>query len=275
MIEINAIPIVDEKTGRVTHILGAVKDITKRKQSEQALKESELKYRELSATKDKFFSIISHDLKNPFNIILGFSSHLVENIYEEDIEVIKKEALEIYSAAKNTFNLLENLLLWSKSQSGNLSFCPEIVNLRSVFQYEIETIKNLAEIKNIGLEHLLYEDVQIIADQNMVRTILRNLLTNAIKYTNNGGKVTLFANMNNGHVEITVADNGIGIEEDYLLKLFQIGVTSKPGTAKEKGTGLGLMLCKEFVEKHNGRIWVESKEGKGSRFKFILPKKPA
>ena len=252
--------------------LGTLRDITDRKKTEQALKESEERLRELNATKDKFFSIIAHDLKSPFNTLLGLSEVLMEDFDEYDIQYQKKSINNIYQSAHNTFKLLENLLLWSCAQRGIMDFYPESENLYLISVETVEPLSQSATNKSISIKNKIPEDIFVKADKNMLLTVLRNLISNAIKFTPKGGEIFIKARQYDNNTEISVKDTGIGISVEEQLKLFQIeeGVSSV-GTENEMGTGLGLILCKEFVEKHDGKIWVESKVGKGSKFIFTIP----
>ena len=235
-----------------------------------ALKTNELS--ELSTSKDKFFSIIAHDLKNPFNTIIGFSEILKEGIRSGDNAAIKESTELINTSAIQTLRLLENLLEWANSQTGKIVFNPVPFKLNELFNEELNLLNDMAARKNIELLSSLPEDLIIKADKNMIKTILRNLISNAIKFTQRNGKVEVKAISDNKQVEISVSDTGIGIDKETISKLFRIDANiSKPGTDNEKGTGLGLFLCKEFIEKHGGRIWVESEEGRGSTFRFCLP----
>lgn len=228
---------------------------------------------ELNATKDKFFSIIAHDLRNPFSVLLGMSDLLLTNYTTYDDET-RLELIEIqHETTKQTFTLLENLLEWSKIQRGKFDFNADCISLNELILQNIKNHTELAKQKNIQLLNINTEDQTIFADTNMLQTILRNLVVNAIKFTNEGGIVSFSVKESGEFVEVSVSDNGVGISEENLQKLFRIdGNITTQGTAKEKGSGLGLMLCKEFVEIHNGKIWVESEKGKGSSFKFTVPK---
>ncbi len=241
---------------------------------ERKVEERTSQLQELNNTKDKFFSIIAHDLKNPFNALLGFSSHLVEE-YDNTPREEMIELLQVMNdAAENGYKLLQNLLEWSRSQTGRLSWDPENIFLESIISENIGLLKKAADNKNISIKTDLPKVLNAFADENMVRTILRNLLSNAIKYTYEGGEILIIGKSEEGMSSICVQDNGVGISQDNIEKLFKIDVDfSLQGTAKEEGTGLGLILCKEFVEKNNGAIWVESAEGKGSMFRFTLPEK--
>ena len=254
--------------------LSFIRDITERKHAEEKLIQLNHQLKEINATKDKLFSIIAHDLKSPFNSILGFSELLSQNLHSYGIEKTEKFVEQINSTAKSTLTLLENLLNWAKTQTGQIDFQPENLRLESIIQEIVVVLNSSAKIKNITLNYFQTDDFVTYADRNMLQTILRNLISNAIKFTNSGGKVDIYAISDKNQIEITISDNGVGISEETRSKLFKInGSISTKGTANEKGSGLGLILCKEFVEKQGGKIWVESELGKGSEFKFTLPKK--
>jgi signal transduction histidine kinase len=228
--------------------------------------------KELVATKDKLFSIIAHDLKSPFNTMLGFSDLMIENIKGNGPESSNQYIHAINSTARQTLILLENLLNWSYTQTGQIEFKPEKLKLSRIIHDITEMLKLSATIKNISLNYLNKEEIFIYADHNMLTTILRNLVSNAIKFTESGGKVDISAFPVLNQIEITIADDGVGINEDTLAKLFNIDTTiTTKGTANENGSGLGLILCKEFVELHRGKIYVESIVGKGSKFVVSLP----
>jgi len=224
----------------------------------------------LNATKDRFFSIIAHDLRNPFNNILGFTEILNDNNTKIDDEEIRAIIKQLYISASSTYELLENLLEWSRTQSDKISFEPQPVDVVSVCKEVINTF--ISNPKKITINCLPTAQITITADVNMFKTVLRNLISNAIKFTNINGAINVDAHTTDYEVTFTVSDNGIGIEKENLPKLFDFTQKfSLKGTAQEKGTGLGLLLCKEFVEKHGGKIWVESELGKGSDFKFTIP----
>ncbi len=239
---------------------------------EKSVAEKTAELKELNASKDKFFSIIAHDLKNPFNTIIGFSEMLKDAVVSNDDKIIYKYASMINVSSVQTFRLLENLLEWANSQRGKISFVPETINVSELIAEEFSMLDDMAKGKNIGLISNVSKEIVIAADKNMLRTILRNLITNAIKFTHKNGKVEVNATTYINHLELAVSDNGVGMSRDIMSKLFKIdaNLTSR-GTENERGTGLGLFLCKEFVEKHGGKIWTESEEGKGSTFKFLLP----
>lgn len=228
--------------------------------------------KELNATKDKFFRILAHDLKNPFISILGFSDLLAQNIYKYDKDKILNFAMQINNAGNNTFKLLENLLEWSKIHAGGFELHEEKFLLNEVVFEVLALTQDAANTKNIQIIFEIEDSLTLNADKNIVKTILRNLITNAIKFTHKDGLITLCAIKTENDIEISVTDTGVGMDDKTIAKLFKITEkNSNPGTANEKGTGLGLILCKEFVEKQGGKIWVESELGKGSEFKFTLP----
>ncbi len=240
--------------------------------AKEKAEENEIQLIELNATKDKLFSIIAHDLRSPFNSILGFSELLIENVKKYDDEEIEKYLGIINSSTQNTLVLLDNLLNWAKSQTGQAIFKPEKVILSPIIQEIFKLSNSSAKNKYIMLNYFQSEVIEVFADLNMIKTVLRNLISNAIKFTNLNGKINVYALRNDKFIEIAVSDNGVGMNEDAQNKLFRLETNkTSNGTANEKGSGLGLILCKEFVEKHGGKIWVESELGKGSVFKFELP----
>ena len=262
------------KNGEYDGVEVVFRDVTERKKAEQALQESEIQLKELNATKDKFFSIIAHDLKSPFNSMLGFSEMLNNKFDKYDTKKKKKFINIIYQGLQDTFRLLENLLTWSRSQRGSIDFKPETLNLYLVAEETIDILSQTATNKSIIIKNEISESTFVKADKDMLATIIRNLVSNAIKFTPKGGKISIDAKNQQQFIEITVKDNGIGIPKEKQSQLFDIGEnTSTQGTENETGTGLGLILCKEFVEKHGGKIWVESEIRKGSSFKFTIPDK--
>lgn len=257
--------------GRVT----ICTDITERKKSQQILIESEQKLREANAAKDKFFSIIAHDLNNPLNGLLLCSEALEEHsrnfYYDEEQRYYIKTIKDMTERIKK---LLQNLLEWSRAQTGKIKFNPETVELRHQIHNKIIFLSPLAKSKAIDLTTNVEDKIYVRADLNMLETILRNLVSNAIKFTPRNGSISISAVEKDDWVEISVSDTGIGIMPENIDKLFRIDVHhTTVGTDQEKGTGLGLIICKEFVEKHGGEISVESQFGKGTTFTFTLPKK--
>jgi len=259
----------------ITGIIGIVLDITDRVKFERELKKQEQELRALNATKDKFFSIIAHDLRNPFNALITLSSFLVEAIEAND----KDEAIElaniIETSSKQGFELLVNLLEWSRTQTGAIKYNPSQVNLHQELKNPIQITESIAETKEINFKHDINENITAFVDPNMIRTIVRNLLSNAVKFTPREGHISIEAIENEDELLIKIHDNGVGMSQDTIDKLFSIEVnTSSTGTEGETGTGLGLILCFEFVKKHKGNLWVESEIGKGSCFSFSIPKQP-
>ncbi len=264
-----------DENNKPLRFIGTHTDITKRKEAEQELKESEANLRESNVTKDKFFSIIAHDLKSPFNAMLGFAE-ILENDFDKYDTAQKKRFINIiYKGLKDTFNLLENLLFWSRSQKGTIDFNPETINLYLLFQKTSELLMLSANNKSIKIQNKIPEHISLEADKAMLTTIIRNLISNAIKFTPDGGEIVIEAKQtkeNRKFVEVSVKDTGVGISAEMQPKLFDIGeTTSTKGTNNETGTGLGLILCKEFIEKHGGNISVESEINKGSIFSFTIP----
>lgn len=261
----------DEK-GNPLSTIGSVQDITESKLAENLLFEQKKQLQELNATKDKFFSIIGHDLRSPFAGIIGFSDFLLKNLKILSVAETDKYVGVINSSVKNTLDLLDNLLLWSKSQTGKISFSPKKIVLASIIREVITASNSIAKIKNISLNLNKADEFDVYADENMLLIILRNLISNAIKFTEMGGHVNISLRSIDKQVEITISDDGVGMSDEIRESLFDISSNvTTIGTADEKGSGLGLVLCKEFVLKHGGSIWVESEEGKGSDFKFTLP----
>lgn len=266
-------PIKNDKN-EIIGATGLARDISERKKSELALLKREKELQELNSTKDKLFSIIAHDLRSPFNNILGFSELLIEKVNDDTFTESEKYLNIIFSSANNTLVLLDNLLNWAKSQTGTISFNPVKLVFTNIIMEVLKIEKPIAKAKNISLNSFAADEIEVYADENMLKIILRNLISNAIKFTKQGGEIRVFAISIKDWVEITISDNGIGMKEEKLKELFNVSTNSSTiGTANEKGSGLGLMLCKEFIEKHQGEIWVESEEGQGSDFKFKLPLK--
>jgi signal transduction histidine kinase len=237
------------------------------------LTESESKLKYLNGTKDKFFSIISHDLKNPFSTLMGYTDLLSE--YFDDFSDEEKKSIinEVQNSTHRAYALLENLLQWSKSQRGELKMLPERIDLSIVVSDNITNLYEEARKKDISLKSEINGQTYVLADYNTISSVVKNLLSNSIKFTNEGGSVNISAKDNGDHFEIIVSDNGVSISEEDMNKLFRIDVHHTTiGASADKGTGLGLVLCKEFVEKNGGKIWVESESGKGSDFKFTIPK---
>ena len=234
--------------------------------------ENEKQLLQINTDKDRFISILGHDLKNPFNNILGFSEILTDEIDSLNKGEIKDIAHNINKSAQITYKLLDDILMWARAQQGKTPFSPQKLGFAEICNGAVEVLKPIADAKNISINYSKVDNITVFADRDMIKTIFRNLVSNAIKFTNNDGVININAEQTQSNITISVTDNGIGIASDNLVKLFDISdVLTTKGTAGETGTGLGLLLCKEFVEKHGGKIWVESEVGKGSDFKFKLP----
>lgn len=230
--------------------------------------------KELNRTKDKFFSIIGHDLGNQFNIIVGFSEVLISDFKKLDAVKVEYHLNNINKSSRHAYELLENLLTWSQMQTNSIQYHPVTFNANLKIAESIELLEGAYIKKNIQIKVIAKGKVSVFADVNMFSTIFRNLVSNAIKFTRENGSITISIKKKDDFCEITVKDNGIGISGENIRKIFRIDSNHTTlGTNGEKGTGLGLLLCKEFVEKHKGKIWVESVVGKGSRFIFTLPLK--
>jgi signal transduction histidine kinase len=232
--------------------------------------ESELA--ESNAMKDRFFSIIAHDLKSPFNFVLGLIDIVDSDFDSIDKAELKKIFAMLKISTKNIYNLLENLLLWAQTQSNRLEFAPEWLNLKQSVHESCSISQQMAANKNISVTENITDDLEVFADENMLNTIIRNLLSNAIKFSNAGSVIHIYSIVFQDYVEIIVIDQGTGISQENIEKLFKIdSIYSTAGTNNEQGTGLGLVLTKEFVQKHNGTISVTSKENSGTKISFTLP----
>lgn len=251
---------------------GTLNDITQRKQIEEDIKHKNAELQRLSDDKDILMSILAHDLITPFNSMLGFLDLLSENLREYDVHTLENYISIVNNSAKGAFNLLNDILLWTRSQSGAIPFEPKIFNLKSSIEEVTEFLKPNANTKNITINIDESDKTVVFADVDMLNTILRNLISNAIKFTDLGGIVNISSERTESDILVTISDNGIGIAPNILPRLFDTTkLYSTRGTANEKGTGFGLMLCKKFLEEHGGEIWAESELSKGSKFKFTLP----
>lgn len=276
---------VRDKDGSIKSYRGILRDITAAKNYEAKLRKyidelgqvnkklikSEEELKELNAAKDKFFSIVAHDLRSPFTSLIGYSEFLRDDFDELTDEEIKVFANNIHESAHVVFNLLENLLQWSRVQTGRIKIEPEVFDFSILTNSAVNLLKNNAEKKSIELINSISPRTLVYADQQTISSVVQNLLSNAIKFTPREGKIEIGCNIKKTNVEIFVADTGVGIKDEDKEKLFRIDThLTTPGTEKEEGSGLGLILCKELVEKNHGKIWVESKIGKGSTFFFSL-----
>ncbi|MGE5498743.1 MAG: PAS domain S-box protein [Syntrophothermus sp.] len=298
--EIALISPVFDQDGKIHHLLAVKEDITARKRKEEELNYiyTELKQsheviaenlvqknfliKELTETKerlektnsekDKFFSIIGHDLKNPFNALINLSS-LLSSDYNELTEEEKMGMIKgIETISRRTYNLLESLLTWSRSQTGQIEFKPEVINLNKIIGHVTDLYSDIAGQKSITVNICTPDDIMVCADLNMLETVLRNLLSNAVKFTQPKGIITISAEPDGRFMRFKVSDTGIGLTQTDIVKLFRLDIlNSEIGNSPEKGTGLGLLLCREFVERHGGSIHAESEKGKGSTFIFTIP----
>jgi signal transduction histidine kinase len=252
----------------------------------EALREKELlevklktqfaELQKVNSEKDKFFSIIAHDLRSPFNGFLGLTQLMAEQLPTMTMEDIHLIAVSMQNSATNLFRLLENLLEWSRMEQGMIPFKPEEIQLRESADKSIAIVLENAHAKDIEIEISIASGIVVYADSNILQTIIRNIVSNAVKFTPKGGKIKVNAFTNGeNRVQVSITDSGIGMKPDMLANLFKLDVpTGRPGTEGEASTGLGLILCKEFVEKHGCKLWAESEVGKGSTFSFTVPQKP-
>ncbi len=258
--------------GNIIGTFGISRDITEGKQAEQSLKKNEKQLRELNATKDKLLRIISHDLKNLFNSILGFSRMLKDTNPNEDAEQIKRFAQIIHQSASDSHDLLQNLLQWSSIQTGQMKFNPQSIKVYDKVHETLSMLEPNIDEKDITVQIHVPSDLYAFADEFMLGTILRNLVLNAIKFTPEGGYIEVKGEKDPDKVLISVKDTGIGIDRENQEKLFRMEQAyMTKGTNNEQGTGLGLILCKDLTEKHGGIIYVDSEVNKGSTFTFTLP----
>jgi len=265
------LPIRDEN-GIVTGYYGSTRDIGSQKLAEAEIKLKNEELLKSNTVKDKFFSIIAHDLRSPFSSILGLSQMMAEDLSDFTMDQIQHIASNIHNTADNLFRLLENLLQWAKIQQNLISVDLKNMALLPVFMESLSLFKESVQSKNIEIVIVIPENLQVNADTNMLKTILRNLISNAVKFTPKGGKMEIAAKETKGnHVIISVKDSGIGMGPKILENLFSPDIkTGRKGTENEPGTGFGLLLCKEFVERLGGEIYAESEQGKGSTFYFTV-----
>jgi len=254
------------------YFISQVQDITIRKKAEEQLERYADELKTLNQSKDKFFSIISHDLRSPFNALLGITEYMAQYHKDMSPDEVKDSVENIYRSSKKLYILILNLLEWSRLNTGRMEVEKTILNLNETCKEAVNLLNENASAKKIDLINKTSGDISITADKYMIDTILRNLISNSIKFTKPGGHIILSALRLGDLAEVSVEDNGMGISEENQKKIFRIDAQyRRDGTANEKGTGLGLILCKEFVEKNNGTIRIESKENEGSKFIFTVP----
>jgi PAS domain S-box-containing protein len=263
---------LSDKDGNIIGTFGISRDITKNKLAEEEIKLKNELLQIINSEKDKFFSILAHDLRGPLSAFVSATQIIAEEIQTMGIEEIKEITLSMKTSATNIYSLLENLLEWSRLRRGVMDFIPEKINLKKKIEECIAVLSESARKKVIEILISIPEVIDVLADSHMFDTVIRNLISNAIKFTPVGGKVTLTAGYIEDHtIEIKISDSGIGMTSELKDKLFLLNEkTSRKGTEGEPSTGLGLLLCKEFIEKHNGKIRVESEVGKGSTFSFTI-----
>jgi two-component system, sensor histidine kinase and response regulator len=239
----------------------------------ERLSSTNIELQQANANKDKLLSIIAHDLRNPFSVLITFSKLLLDSLDDFSRDDVLNYLNTFYQTSKQGYNLLDNLLNWSRSQTGNMEINTEVINLRDLIEENVTLLNSQACAKNIELINDVPENLKAIADFNMILTVARNLISNALKFTHESGIVKITGKNTKNHIEIAVEDNGVGMSETDLDKIFRIDIKhSTPGTADERGSGLGLILCKEFIEKNFGVLKATSELGKGSKFSFTLPK---
>jgi len=264
---------IKNKSGILSGYIIVFQDINDQKRNEEKIKGSENKLRELIAVKDTFFNILAHDLRNPFHAILGFSE-MLHNDYESLSEVERKQYISnIFQSAGNTYKLITNLLDWSRLQTGRMEFQPEPIRLEEIIREEMEIAEGTAKNKRIHFDLNIDAGLVVLADLNMLQSIIRNILSNAIKFSYPGGGVQIQAKLaSSKKILISISDKGVGMSADQVGFLFRLDrkMTNK-GTENEEGTGIGLILTKEFVDRNNGNIWLDSNPGFGSTVYFTLP----
>ena len=267
----SSLPIIENNN--ITGAIVTFRDISDIKHIQEVIKKSNEELKKVVAEKDKFLSIIAHDLRSPFNIFLGYTQMLAEELPDLTMDSIQKITGNMRKVALTTFDLLENLLLWAKSQQTLIPFKPLKISLLNEVEEIMDKLMEHARSKDILVNISISNDLMVSADRNMLQTILRNLVSNALKFTPVGGQIIISAIIdNNSKVLMSVKDSGIGMSKEMLNSLFQLdSQINRKGTNGEPSSGLGLLICKDFIEKHGGKIVIESEEGKGSNFTFNLP----
>ncbi len=271
ILEMNYYPHLNA-AGRVDGVISTSKDVTEHKKAEQCLKENESRLKELNATKDKLFSVIGHDLQGPLSNIIGFSE-LIDSGYDQcSDEEIRKYNKIIYQLSQSVSELLDNLLTWARSQRNRINIIPQKISIQLIIDKCYSLLTHNITHKQINFVNNVPADTTVFADEEMVTIVVRNLISNAIKFTHRGGSITIIADNSEESIIIGIKDTGIGIPSDKLCNLFKASSNlANTGTEGEAGTGLGLIICKDFVEKNGGKIWIESQPGEGSVFYFSLP----
>ena len=255
------------------HVL--IHDITERKKAQEEIQIKNEALQKINAEKDRFFSILAHDLRSPFNGFLGLTEIMAEKLHSMSIDDIRKTALVMRCSATNLFRLLGNLLEWSRMQGGLTTFIPSSFFLKPKIMESMVFAQEHARKKEISISNDIPETLEVYADLNMFEGITRNLIFNAVKFTPKCGSIAVSAKpVSENLVEISIKDHGIGMNKDMVDNLFRLDVnTCRKGTDGEYSTGLGLVICKDYIEKHGGELFIESEEGSGSTFSFTLPRK--
>jgi PAS domain S-box-containing protein len=270
-LSVNKAPLFDVDN-EVIGLVGVMDDITNRKMYEAELKQAKEKLTELNAHKDKFFSIIAHDLRSPFTALLGLSQFLVEDFDELSEDEKKEDIKNINITVISLLDLINNLLTWSRLQFNKADENPEQIKLFEIINSVFNALRISALNKRIYLETICGDNLTAMVDKNMIETVIRNLVSNSIKFTRENGTIKVRVTEDSGNITVAIEDNGVGMSKEIAQNLFKLNTNvTRKGTADEKGTGLGLIICKEFVEKNGGSIWVESEEGVGSTFYFTIP----
>ncbi|MCK9414348.1 MAG: CHASE domain-containing protein [Prolixibacteraceae bacterium] len=266
---------IKNQNGEISHLLAVKENITERKIAEWELKSKNEELRRVIAEKDRFFSIIAHDLRSPFSGFLGITGLMAEEMQNLTMEEMQQMAISMKKSADNLFRLLENLLQWAGMQQGLIPFQPKLVRLLPIANESLSLVSEVAKNKWIKILSQISDETEVWADAKMLQTVIRNLLSNAVKFTYKGGQITLSAQTTGDlGVVISIKDSGIGMSPEMVDNLFLLDSKSnRKGTEGEPSSGLGLLLCKEFVEKHGGKLWVESEVGMGSTFSFNIPNK--
>jgi len=241
--------------------------------AEEVIQRKNEELQKINAEKDKFFSIIAHDLRSPFNGFLGLTEIMAEGLPRMTLDEIQQIAVVMRNSAANLFHLLGNLLEWSRMQRGITTFLPNSVSLISKINENMVLTLEEANKKEITVNYNVPDDLEVFADSEMLGGIIRNLMTNAVKFTPRGGSISVSAKaVSDNSVHVSITDTGIGMSHKMIGNLFHLDIdTNRKGTEGESSTGLGLMICKDFIEKNGGKLWIESEEGKGSTFGFTLP----
>lgn len=261
-------------SGEIVMLRGMAQDISEIKKAQEKIHSQNSELNALNASKDKFFSIIAHDLRSPFIGFLSLTQLLAEQFDNMTLLEIKDFHQKMLKSANNLYRLLDNLLTWSRMQRGMMEFHPEKIILSNVIKNLLDSLNEVYMQKNITITKDIENATHIYADNAMINSVLRNLLSNAIKFTPANGNISIYAQEREDDSLISIQDSGIGISPELLDKLFKIDQkVARPGTEGESSTGLGLLLCKDFIDKHNGKIWAESIIGKGSTFYLSLPRK--